>query len=199
MPRSGILPLSALLLLAENTGQPVKPEWWTDMQARLRRYPVGVQDAGAIASLKNCMRDGPCAFPQQRMQEIFDAALSHGPNAEIINIQAGYTLNVLHQPEVALDLWRRAVELEPKTVQYRINLIKLLIAVQRDDEATKEITALKQMGRFGQNAAAASAMEARLLRAQPSGQSPTQPTDAGRNGMMRIQAGPNHGPATRHP
>ena len=162
VPRSGILPLSALLLLAENTGRPVKAEWWTDMQARLRKYPVGVQDAGAIASLRDCMRDGPCTFPKQRMQDIFDAALSHGPNAEIINIQAGYTLNVLHQPDVALDLWRRAIELKPKTAQYRINHIKLLIALGRRDDASMEIAALRRLGSFGQHAGAADRLEQTL-------------------------------------
>ena len=120
---------------------------------------MGVQDAGAIASLKNCMRDGPCAFPQQRMQEIFDAALSHGPNAEIINIQAGYTLNVLHQPDVALDLWRRAIELKPKTAQYRINHIKLLIALGHHDDASFEIDALRRLGPLGRNLHAAKRLE----------------------------------------
>ena len=167
VPRSGILPLSALLLLAENTGQPVKAQWWTDMQARLRKYPVGVQDAGAIASLKTCMSDRHCAFSRQRMQDTFDAALSHGPNAEIINIQAGYTLNVLHQPDVALDLWRHAITLAPDVAQYRINLIRAMIALGSEPEARKQIILLRQRGRMGQNEAAAATLEQRLSRSHP--------------------------------
>ena len=172
-PGSSILPHSAFLLLAANTGLPIKDDWWQDMQARLRNNPIGPQEAGAIATLARCARDGRCHFPPERMLETFQAALSQGQDAEILNIYADYVLNVLDQPDMALYLWQQAVALRPKTAQYRINLAKLLIAMGHDDQALQQIALLRQVGRFGQNDAAAISLESRLQQARrPKPQSP---------------------------
>jgi hypothetical protein len=80
------------------------------------------------------------------MVAMFQAALSHGPNAEILNIEADYRFNVLRQPGTALQLWRSAIRLRPDVVQYRINLIRVLIALGRDGAARDEIASLRRLG-----------------------------------------------------
>ena len=162
LPDSGILPHSALLILAARTRTPFRGEWWNDMIARLRRDPVGAQETNAIASMTRCARDGYCVFPQEPMLAMFQAALGHGPNAEVFNIQADYAFNVLHRQDEAVQLWRRAIALKPREAQYRVNLAKLLIALHRDDEAREEIAGLRRLGRLGQNEAAATALERRM-------------------------------------
>lgn len=173
VPRSGILAHSALLMLAANTGLPIHDAWWDDMLVRLRRSPIGAQEIGAMATLARCARDARCQFPPERMLAMFQAALSHGPDAEVMNIYADYVLNILHQPETALYLWQRAIALSPQTAQYRINMIKLLIALQREHDAQEQIALLGNLGRFGQNRSAAAQLESRLSRAmQPALQQP---------------------------
>lgn len=173
-PRSGILAHSAFLVLAANTGMPQQDEWWLDMQSRLRQRPVGPQETNALGTLTRCAREQHCSFPRDRMIATFEAALSRKPNAEVFNIYGDYVLNVMRQPDTALHLWHRALALKPKVAQYRINLIKVLIALGRFDEAKEQIGLLRRMGSFGQYQSAAFALEARMRNRQ------SAPTDSSR-------------------
>ena len=146
LPGSGILPHAALLVTAARTGLPQRAEWWQDMIDRLRRAPVGVQETSAIGSIAQCARSGSCNFPADAMAAMFHAASSHGPNAEVFNIQADDAFNRLRQPELALQLWQRAIDLRPDEPQYRINRISALIALGRDREAQEGIAQLQRIG-----------------------------------------------------
>jgi hypothetical protein len=169
LPKSGILPHSALLLLASHTHRPLKPEWWTDMQARLRATPVGAQEINAISSLVRCARDGGCNFPISDMVATLDAASSR-PHADMYNMYADYLYNVTRERERAVALFRKSIEMRPQIGQYRINLIKVLIAMGRLDEARTEIALLRGMGKLGQYEAEADRLEARMPRMpEPSG------------------------------
>jgi hypothetical protein len=165
LSNSGILPHAALLLTAARTGLPQRAGWWRDMIERLRRNPVGVEDALAIGSLAQCARDQSCDFPPGAMRAMFAAALSHDQNAEVLNIDADYTLNVLRQPDAALQLWQRAIALRPYEAQYRVNRIKLLIALGRDGTARHEIAQLRRIGgRLATTERAAHELETHLAR-----------------------------------
>lgn len=161
-PRSGILAHSASLLLAARSGVPADPNWWEQVHARLRQGPVGTQELEALASLTRCARDGSCDFPRDAMLESFLAALEHGPHPNLLAMYGDYALNVLHDGPLALRLWREAVAQRPAEAQYRINLVKLLIAMGWHDEARQEIAKLRAYGRYGQNEASARDLEARL-------------------------------------
>jgi hypothetical protein len=164
LPRSGIMPYSALLLTAGHTGLLQRPDWWSDMIELLRRDPIGVQETSAMASLAQCARERDCAFPPEAMLAMFQAALSHGPNAEVLNIYANYTFNVLQKPDAALQLWRQSIHLRSREAQYRVNLIQALIALGRDREAREEIVQLRQLGgRLDTNERAARDLEARFV------------------------------------
>ena len=166
VPGSGILPHSALLILAARSDSPVRDAWWDDMLARLRGQRVGVQEIGSIASLTRCARDGTCAFPPEAMLAMYQAALAgQGRKAEIYNLYADYVSNVMLRPELALYLWQRAIAASPHEPQYRINRARLLIALGREREAREEIAALRAMGRMDSNEQAARELEARLARA----------------------------------
>ena len=117
--------------------------------------------------MTKCARNRQCTFPPEAMLAMFQAALAGGGRkAEVMNIQADYVFNVLHQPNTGVYLWRRAIALSPGEPQYRINLAKVLISLGRDREARAEIAQLRRMGRIGTNEQAARDLEARFLRAR---------------------------------
>jgi hypothetical protein len=161
LPASGILPHAGLLMLAANTGAPIRPEWWADMQARLRERPIGPQEINALGGLSTCAREGHCRFPTGQMVRTFESALSRGPNASILALYGDYAANVLGEPDVALGMWREALRLQPTPV-HRINLIKLLAATGRHAEARMQIAKLRRSGRLGQYEAEAARLESRL-------------------------------------
>jgi len=168
VPHSGILPHSALLLLAARSGTPLRDEWWDDMDLRLRENPFGVQETNALASITRCVRDKACVFPQGQMQAMYEAALSHGDNAELRNIQADYVFNVLRRPDEGLRLWQSAIDLRPGEGQYRINRARALIALGRYGEARREIAGLRAIDRVGDSELAARQLEARIHSAEAS-------------------------------
>jgi len=172
VPDSGILPHGALLILAARTGTPVRGEWWADMLARLRDNPFGVQETNVLASLTHCVRNRECTFPEDEMRAMYDAALSHGSNAEIRNIQADYVFNVLRETDEGLRLWQSAIDLKPREGQYRVNRAKALIALGRYDEVRREIAGLRAIDRMGDAELAARDLEDRMGQAGASHPSP---------------------------
>ena len=162
LPKSGVLPHSALLLAAAHTHRQIPGAWWDEMATRLRANPVGPQEINAISSLVYCSRDSECDFPTERMAALFEAAVARQPMADIYALWGDYTLNVLQRPWDAIELTRRSVELRPAIAQYRINLARQLIYAGRIDEARQEIATLRRIGRLGQNEAAATMLEQRI-------------------------------------
>ena len=162
VPGSNILAAQGLLLLASRTGQPLKDEWWLEIEQKLRKGPIGPQERGAVAALTRCSVARYCRFPARRMMGVFNAALSHRPDPEILNTYADYALNVLGDAGEAERIFRLVCELSPRNIQYRTNLIGLLIAVGKLDEAQAMIATLREKGRFGSGEDAANQLEQRL-------------------------------------
>ncbi|UHQ19915.1 hypothetical protein LVB87_01740 [Lysobacter sp. KIS68-7] len=162
LPGSGVLPHSAYLLLAEHIKRPIPDLWWDDFEARLRTRPIGPQEMNAVSSLVKCARTRECRFPPERIEGLFEAAATQGPRADMVTMQGDYLLNQLGDRDRTLVLWRQAVTLAPTTAQYRINLVKLLIAMGRFDEARAEIAEIRRLGALGQYDKAAAELETRL-------------------------------------
>jgi tetratricopeptide (TPR) repeat protein len=162
VPRCGVLPDQAILMFAAHTGRPLKPVWWEDMYDKLRHQPIGPQELAALAALTKCTTEQHCPFPRDNMLKMYNAASSHGPNAEVLNIYADYVQNVLRDSEHALRMWRQASALRPGEAQYHISLAKLLMAMGRYEEARAQIAQLRTSGRLGQNEAEATTLEIRL-------------------------------------
>jgi hypothetical protein len=162
LPKSGLLPYSALLLTAAHTHTPIPDAWWDDMNARLRGNPVGPQEINSIGSMVRCSRTGECQFPPERMAALFEAAVARKSIPDIYAIWADYTLNVSRETDKAIALTRRSVELAPTVAQYRVNLATYLIYAGRIEEAKREIATLRELGRLGQNEAAAAMLEQRI-------------------------------------
>ena len=87
VPDSGVLPHSALLILAARSNTPSRDEWWNEHDREAAPGPIGAQETSAIASMTKCARDRQCAFPPDAMLAMFQAALGHGQDAEIFNVR----------------------------------------------------------------------------------------------------------------
>ena len=159
---SGILPDQAALIFAARTGRALQAEWWQDMQYKLRQRPIGPQEQISLVALSNCAVEGICQFPEQDMLATFGAALVQGPNPGVLSTFGKYSLHVLHDPSLALRLWRSACAGDPENPQFRLNLAMLLIDLGRDAEAANEIARLKRTGRLGQHAKTAARLDAYL-------------------------------------
>jgi tetratricopeptide (TPR) repeat protein len=101
-------------------------------------YPLTASDISSLQELASCIGD-KCDVPPQTMESIFALALKH-ENAILLSIYGYYTINKRGNFPKGLALFERAVELSPREPQLWINLIKLLIVMQRPDEAEEKLT-----------------------------------------------------------
>jgi hypothetical protein len=159
VPDATALPEAAAITLAARTGRPIPPAWWASLQHKLRAHPAGPQEAGALVGLVDCQVQQACPLPPREMAASFAAALAHGANPDVLGIQGNYALNVLHDPTLALHLWRQAARLAPYSVEHQKTLARMLIATGQFDEATLQIARIRQMGRLGQNEAVADELQ----------------------------------------
>ena len=172
VPSASIAPSQGALLLAARTGTPIRAEWWTDIQERLRDRPIGPQELGALGALTDCALAGKCKFPPDEMVASFTAALGQGEDAELMSIYGNYVLNVMDDEALAERLWQEATRLRPTEPQYVISLAKLSISRGHRAEARAYIGRLRGMGRLGQYDSAADALDARLAAASAGADAP---------------------------
>ena len=155
IPAANILPETAAITLAARTGKSIQPAWWSSLQQKLRSSPIGPQETGALDSMVECEIKQHCPLPPQDMVQTFLAALERGPNAEVLSIYGNYTLNVLDDPKLTLQLWQAAAQHAPNVALYHISLAKLLISSGQLDAAADQIAQVRRLGRLGQNEASA--------------------------------------------
>jgi len=150
VPGSSILPEQGLLWLYARFHKPIPAVWWQSADRKLARARVSAQDKNALASLVNCQLAGECDFPKPQMMKLLHTALNNNPdNPEVITIDANYVLNVLREPEQARALMLLTIKKAPKVAQYRVNLIKLDIALHHFDTASREISSLQMLNHVG--------------------------------------------------
>jgi hypothetical protein len=159
---SGILPDQAALLFDAHIGRPIDPDLWTDMQAKLSHDPIGAQEISALRSLTDCAVARKCMFDPNAMLATFWAAMGRGDNPYILHVYGNYVLNVLGDDALAMRVWKQASMLAPNESQYRISVIKLLIAQGKYDEARADIAALRGLGGLSQHATEADVLDKRL-------------------------------------
>jgi Flp pilus assembly protein TadD len=116
--------------------------------------------------LAECAELRHCGFDPQDMVDTFSAALSHGDDAEVLNVYANYALIALGDTRFAGRLWSRAVEMRPREAQYRVNFAEMLIATGDWPNAERQISELRSIGQFGQNAVESKRLERQLRQAR---------------------------------
>jgi hypothetical protein len=136
----------ARIQLDARTGRKTPDEVWQRMQRKLARHTVSASDVAAVAALVSCDLEGHCALPPREMVAIFLAALGHEPpSVEVLGIYANYAQNRLGDTELALRLTRQAVQQAPGDVRARRNLLAMLLASGKMDEARAEFAAARRL------------------------------------------------------
>ena len=159
VPDATVLPETASILLASRSGLPLNRQWWAGFKHKLRTQSLGPQVTGAIGTLVDCQLRGKCSLPTQDMVDSFEAALARGRDPELLNLYGNYTLNVLRDPQEALQLWHEAATRAPRVVQYQATMARMLIASGQYGQANQYIANVRRLGRIGQNESLARDLE----------------------------------------
>jgi tetratricopeptide (TPR) repeat protein len=133
-----IMPEVAEIKLSYLLGNPVKDVWFQAILHKLANKPLTASDISSLKELASCIGD-TCDVPPETMESIFALALKH-ENAILLSVYGYYTINKRGNFPKGLALFNRAVKLSPREPQLWINLIKLLVVMQRPDEAEETLT-----------------------------------------------------------
>jgi hypothetical protein len=128
MPNADALPDQALLMLASHLHQPAPDNVWENLRDKLAHQPLNAENAAALYALTECSIKAQCELPPDRMIDAFLAALAHEPPSPVaLSIYANYAANVLHDRKLALELALAAVAQAPDNLQYRSNVLLLML------------------------------------------------------------------------
>lgn len=146
LPNASILPEQALIFMNARMGLPIKNIWWNSMIAKLEAHKPGVQDESSLGALTQCMNEHRCNLPDARMTAAFLAALAHdNPSARLLATYGDYAWNVLHDRELGLRMTEEATGTAPDEPAYRITQTRMLIALDRPDEAQEAYRQLEKL------------------------------------------------------
>lgn len=130
------LPEQGLLLVAARThGQP-PPGTWENLRKKLVEQPLSMEHIEAVNALVNCAAHDLCAFPQDEMIQTLSALVEKNPReTKLLSIYAKYAANALRDLPFAIELTNDALAVAPRDLQLRTNLIVLLVADGKIEQA----------------------------------------------------------------
>ncbi len=138
--------LFGLIVLNLHAKQPPEAAWVSELEARLRSGPVGPTrlTIGQFGYLVRWHMSGGYALPREVVLGIFDAALANPlfdghARAAIFTALRAYYETVLNDPASALQYARRAVAAWPERWHYHDRLVRLLVRLERFDEARETL------------------------------------------------------------
>jgi len=137
LDKTGIMSEVTRIILSSLLRKPVNDVWFENILYKLAHNPLTASDITSLQELTSCI-GADCDIPPETMESIFALATRH-ENARLLSVYGYYTINKRGNFPKGLALFERAVELSPREPQLWINLIKLLVVMQRADEAEEKL------------------------------------------------------------
>ena len=143
----------ALLVLDDKEKHPVNPTLVDELADQLQHRPLSPASINAMLRLSQCQNDGPCRFPAEMLNRLFQAILQnptlrHRPRAQVMTELAQFAIS---QNEMAMAVYitSQALELDPKNPQIHLNFAHLLIHVGELAAARQALDQAKTLDRDG--------------------------------------------------
>ena len=150
LDHSGIMSTVTRIKLSYILGKPVPSAWFDEILDKLTRHPLTASDMVSLKELASCI-GVKCDVPPEMMESIFALALKH-ENSFVLTIYGSYMINKRGDLSRGLTLFKRAVEVNPREPRLWINLIRLLVVMQRPDEAEEKLMSFEAANTHGGNA-----------------------------------------------
>jgi hypothetical protein len=128
LPDSSILPISALILVANRSHQPVQPRWWAALTAKLKSQPAGIEDVTALQDLASCqLRKDDCVVQVPETLRAFEAAMTTTrPSSILLMTYGDYVAEHGGDLAFAEQMVRRALDQSPSEAEMQMDLLKYL-------------------------------------------------------------------------
>lgn len=146
--------LFGLIYYTSIQGKPIENSWLIDLQQRLEHAPFAGNSASKLVSLGTCQMEHKCHLSKDDIKLLLDAAIRNptlaGLTRAAVFVALSFHLaNVEQDTPGALDATYKAVEAAPNEPEYRANLISFLIALNRLEEAKKQLKSARAIDTLG--------------------------------------------------
>lgn len=145
-----IMPDVTLIMLASYLGRPVSPVHFAEVRRKLKAYPVTPSSISSLKMLTECFGNG-CDFPAEDMDALLRLALDSSRASQLLTIYGYFRINKLGDFDSGLALFREVVDRYPREAQHWVNLINLLIVMERYTEAEQQLERFRRTGSYGGN------------------------------------------------
>ncbi|MCA1804600.1 MAG: hypothetical protein LC646_04475 [Xanthomonadaceae bacterium] len=145
--------LFASLALESSLENEIPQDLLDDLLERLQHQPFSSNTVNWIEYLVKCIASGDCDINGNAMHEIIQAALANPTvtgrtKAELYTASSNFYFHA-NDYESTLYLSAEAAGMLPNNVRYRLNLVNILIILNRLDDASDELNAAMVQDRFG--------------------------------------------------
>lgn len=137
LPGSSPLPEEALILIAARQNMPIQQAWWNSFLHKLKTRPLGPQEFTALNDLATRRVNGNLpSIDAHQLQRAFEIVIERQPHNITWRTQyADLASFVLHDPTLAIQQWRQALQLSHDVPAYSRSLAGYLLNTQRPQEA----------------------------------------------------------------
>ncbi len=157
LPGSGLIPYSAMIVLAAGTRRRVPARWFEAMLERARNRALQPTDLSALNALDRCLDQGACRPERRRILGLYAGldATSRGrtPKAERANLLVLYANAIGYatpgQRERAKSLLVEALALAPSNPDLHSNLLSLALSEGDLKAARHQLQALRRLNHHG--------------------------------------------------
>ena len=145
----GTSPLAdqGLIVALSRSGRDVPAATWERFRGKLRRHDAGVEDISALRGVLECRIRQLCHYDDQQLLDTVLVAVERNPGSPLVLVQySNFAWNVAADPQLAITLMREAVRLDPRDLQYQVNLLRFLAAAGGHDVEAQELKAGLEAG-----------------------------------------------------
>lgn len=157
VPRSGLDPWVAMVLLAAQTGGEVHEEWFDGMVKAVGEEPFTVSDVNALEALVGCVTRDQCDVKRSDIERLFRAIYNSprlkklGMNyANVLVTEANFIgYDTPAERARSAPLLEKAAEVQPGIAQFQENVFNVALDDERFDLARKALQRVEKSNKLG--------------------------------------------------
>ncbi|MDI1246846.1 MAG: hypothetical protein PSV24_15755 [Rhodoferax sp.] len=147
--KSNVNGLFGLVVLSMSRGKPIENSLLTDLTDRLKQEVLPNSIIDPLLAIAGCQSKESCPLSSQEVEQLLRAPLKNPHvfghfKALAYSALTYYLVNVARDYSAAIDAINQSIALAPMEREHRLTLVRLLVALQRPDEARKQLAILKQ-------------------------------------------------------
>ena len=186
LDKFGIMSDTALIFFSSKRCVPIGPSLITEIRYKLSHFPISPStiqslrefEQYSLPKFSKC-QNADSRIHRQQVASVFEAAMKNPwvrkarpQYADLVTLYGSFLINQYDNVKEGKHYFEDAVRAAPSSAQYRVNLIGLLLAMRRYNEARRQLQSLKAINTAGEFPNQIASLWAQLPKTQPAARNP---------------------------